>query len=55
MVAVNAKQKQDGQPLLTCLPQPCDSFDMIGAPVLEDLFLASGDIYRFNAWASSHG
>jgi len=30
MVDGNMKRKQDGQPPLTCLPKPCDFFDLIG-------------------------
>jgi len=30
MVDKNKKLKQDGQPLLTRLPKPCDHFDLIG-------------------------
>jgi len=30
MVQENAKLKKNGQPILTCLPKPCDLFDLIG-------------------------
>jgi len=30
MVDENAKRRRDGQPPLTCLPKPCDYFDLIG-------------------------
>jgi len=44
IVDENETLKQNGQPPLTCLPKPCDYFDLIGGTVLE----ANADpAYRF--------
>jgi len=65
MVDENAKRKQDGKPPLTCLPKPCDCFDIIAgtstggcATWFDPLSLQliwTLQHSRSNAWASSNG
>jgi len=66
MVDENAKRRRDGQPPLTCLPKPCDYFDLIGGtgtggcatwfdshPPAQLMWTLQYS--RSNAWASSDG
>ena len=65
MADENATRKQDGKPPLTCLPKPCDFFDLIGGTntggcvawfeyrVLQLISILQYN--RPNAWATSDG
>ena len=65
MVDENETLKQNGQPPLTCLPKPCDYFDLIGGTgtggyassfkhqTLQLIFTLQDS--RLNAWATSDG
>jgi len=61
----NTKLKQEGRPLLTRLPKPCDWFDLIGGTSTggcatfsephSPRLIWSLQYSRSNAWASSDG